>query len=101
MKFISIHIEARAELDAAIAYYETQQVGLGLDLLSEVEKSLLKIQDNPNLGALHHIQGIRRYPIQRFPYVIFYTELEEEILVMAIAHSRRKPNYWKNRNREI
>lgn len=101
MKFIVIHTEARKELDATIAYYEAQKVGLGLDLLSEVEKVFLKIQQNPNLGIPHKIEGIRRYAIQRFPYLIFYTELEEVIWVIAIAHGRRKPNYWKQRNIEI
>jgi toxin ParE1/3/4 len=71
---------------------------LGLDLLSEVEKVILKIQKNPNLGTPHKIEGIRRYAIQRFPYLTFYTELEEVIWVIAIAHSNRKPNYWKQRN---
>ncbi|MEH2038073.1 type II toxin-antitoxin system RelE/ParE family toxin [Nostoc sp.] len=92
---------ASKELDAAIAYYEAQKVGLGLDLLSEVEKVILKIQQNPNLGTPHKIEGIRRYAIQRFPYLIFYTVLEEVIWVIAIAHSKRKPNYWKQRNIEI
>lgn len=101
MKFIIIHTEARKELDYAIAYYEAQKVGLGLDLLSEVEKVLLKIQENPNLGTLHKIEGICRYTIQRFPYLIFYTELDDVIWVIAIAHGRRKPNYWKQRNIEI
>ncbi|BAY31955.1 hypothetical protein NIES2107_38410 [Nostoc carneum NIES-2107] len=100
MKFIVIHTEARKELDAAIAYYEAQKIGLGLDLLSEVEKVILKIQQNPNLGTPHKIAGIRRYTIQRFPYIIFYTELEAVIWVIAIAHSKRKPNYWKQRNLE-
>ncbi|MGF1676284.1 MAG: type II toxin-antitoxin system RelE/ParE family toxin [Rivularia sp. (in: cyanobacteria)] len=100
MKFIVIHTEARKELDAAIAYYEAQKVGLGLDLLSEVEKVILKIQQNPNLGTPHKIKEIRRYVIQRFPYQIFYTELEEVIWIIAIAHSKRKPNYWKLRNLE-
>ncbi len=101
MKFIVIHTEARKELDAAIAYYEGQKRGLGLDLLSEVEKVILKIQQNSNLGTPHKIERIRRYAIQRFPYLIFYTELEEVIWVIAIAHGKRKPNYWKQRNIEI
>jgi toxin ParE1/3/4 len=37
----------------------------------------------------------------RFPYLIFYTELEEVIWVIAIGHGKRKPNYWKERNIEI
>lgn len=89
MKFIVIHTEARKELDSAIAYYETKTVGLGLDLLSEVEKVILKIQQNPNLGSPYKIAGIRRYVIQRFPYLIFYTELEKVIWIIAIAHSKR------------
>lgn len=101
MKFIVIHTEARKELDAAIAYYEAQKAGLGLDLLSEVEKIILKIQENPNLGTPHKIEGIRRYALQSFPYLIFYTELAEVIWVIAIAHGKRKPNYWQKRNIEI
>jgi toxin ParE1/3/4 len=74
---------------------------LGLDFLSEVEKAVMKIQQNPNLGTPYKIQGIRRYTIQSFPYLIFYTEFEEVIWVIAIAHGKRKPNYWKQRNIEI
>ncbi|MUG95951.1 type II toxin-antitoxin system mRNA interferase toxin, RelE/StbE family [Scytonema sp. UIC 10036] len=101
MKFIVIHTEARKELDAAIFYYEGQKVGLGLDLLSEVEKTIEKIQQNPNEGSPYKITGIRRYTIQHFPYLIFYKELEEVILVIAIAHGKRKPDYWKKRKMEM
>lgn len=58
MKFIVIHTEAKKELDAAIAYYEEQKFGLGLDLLSEVEKVLRNIQQNPNLGTPDKIEGV-------------------------------------------
>ncbi|MEH1826487.1 MAG: type II toxin-antitoxin system RelE/ParE family toxin [Nostoc sp.] len=83
MKFIVIHTEARNELDAAIAYYETQKLGLGLNLLSEIEKVILKIQQNPHLETPHKIEEIRRYTIQSFPYLIYYTELEEVIWIIA------------------
>ncbi len=53
MKPVIIHSEAREELDSAIAYYEEQKAGLGLDFLSEVEEALSKIQQNPNLGELY------------------------------------------------
>jgi toxin ParE1/3/4 len=100
VKPIIIHTEAIKEFDSGIAYYEDQKIGLGLDLLSEVEEVLGKIQKNPNLGAQHTIAEVRRYVIQRFPYLIFYVELEEFIWVIAIAHGKRRPNYWKNRQIE-
>ncbi len=75
MKPIVIHREAIEELDSAIAYYETQKVGLGLDLLTEVEQAISKIQQNSNLGTVYKISGLRRYVIQRFPFLIFMQKL--------------------------
>ncbi|OUL23341.1 plasmid stabilization system protein [Nostoc sp. RF31YmG] len=100
MKFVVIHTEARKELDDAIAYYESQKIGLGLDLLSEVEKVIRKIQQNPNLGTPYKIAGVRRYSIQSFPYLIFYSEMVDILWIIAIAHGKRKPGYWKNRQIE-
>ncbi|MBA3923957.1 MAG: hypothetical protein H0X31_20590 [Nostocaceae cyanobacterium] len=54
MKFIVIHTKARIELDSGIAYYEGKKVGLGLNLLSEVETAIGKIQQNPNLGTSYN-----------------------------------------------
>jgi toxin ParE1/3/4 len=100
VKRVIIHTEAIREFDSAIAYYEAQKVGLGLDLLSEVEQTLGNIQQNPNLGTQHTIAGVRRYVLQRFPYLVFYVEFEEFIWIMAIAHGKRKPDYWKKRELE-
>jgi toxin ParE1/3/4 len=100
VKQVIIHTEAIREFDSAIAYYETQKVGLGLDLLSEVEQAIGNIQRNPNLGTQYSISGVRRYVLQRFPYLVFYVEFEDFIWIIAIAHGRRKPDYWKRRKIE-
>ena len=100
MKSVTIHSEATEELDNAIKYYEKQKMGLGLDLLSEIEQVLEKIKINPNLGTDHTIEGVSRYVIRRFPYIIFYVEFEAFIWLVAIAHGKRKPDYWKKRNLE-
>ncbi len=100
MKSIVIHSEAKRELDKAMEYYEKQKRGLGLDLLSEIEQVLEKIKINPNLGKSYTIKSLRYCVIRRFPYLIFYTELEAFIWVVAIAHGKRRPNYWQKRNLE-
>jgi toxin ParE1/3/4 len=100
VKPVIIHSEAIEELDAAVAYYEDQKVGLGLDFLVEVEQSLGKIQQNPNLGAVYKVTGLRRYVIQRFPFLVFYAELEDCLWVVAIAHGKRRPDYWRQRQIE-
>jgi toxin ParE1/3/4 len=100
VKPVVIHSEAIAELDSAVAYYEDQRIGLGLDCLAEVEQSLDRIQRNPNLGTGYKVPGLRRYVLQRFPFLIFYAELREFIWVVAIAHGKRRPDYWKRRRIE-
>ena len=100
MKPVIIHSEATGELDNTIQYYEKQKIGLGLDLLSEIEQVLEKIKINPNLGTDHTIEGVSRYVIRRFPYIIFYVEFEAFIWLVAIAHGKRKPDYSKKRNLE-
>ncbi len=100
MKPVIIHSEAIEELDGAVVYYEDQKVGLGLDFLIEVEQALDKIQQNPNLGAVYKLTGLRRYVIQRFPFLVFYAELEDCIWVAAIAHGKRRPDYWRQRQIE-
>lgn len=97
MKPVIIHSKAREELDHSIFYYEKQKTGLGLDFLSEVEQALGKIQQNPSLGAIYKATGLRRYVVQRFPFLIFYAEFSEFIWIVAIAHGKRKPNYWSTR----
>jgi len=100
VKPVIIHSEAIEELDGAVAYYEDQKVGLGFNFLVEVEQALGKIQQNPNLGAIYKVTGLRRYVIQRFPFLIFYAELEEYIWVVAIVHGKRRPDYWRRRQIE-
>jgi toxin ParE1/3/4 len=100
MKPVVIHREAIEELDNSVAYYEVQKVGLGLDFLAGVEQALNKIQQNPSLGAVYELPGLRRYTMPKFPFLIFYAELEKYIWVVAIAHGKRKPDYWQKRKIE-
>jgi toxin ParE1/3/4 len=100
VKPIVIHSEAMAELDHAIAYYEERKMGLGLDLLAEIEQATHKIQQNPNIGTIYQNLDVRCYVIKRFPFLIFYAEFSDVLWVIAIAHGKRKPDYWQRRQLE-
>ncbi|MBI4962571.1 MAG: type II toxin-antitoxin system RelE/ParE family toxin [Desulfomonile tiedjei] len=97
MKPVIIHSQAKVELDKAIAFYEKQRAGLGLDLQTAVEGAIGRIQQHPQLGAPYKSIDVRQYVIRRFPYMIFYAELEEAIWIVAVAHGKRKPEYWSRR----
>lgn len=97
MKSLLLHPQARRELDNAIHFYEVRSKGLGLEFLAEIEQTLDKIYRNPNLGTFFLQSNIRRLLVNRFPYSIFYTERETTIWIIAIAHAKRQPDYWKKR----
>ncbi len=88
------------ELSDAIAYYEEQQVGLGLRLKVEVDKHVNWILSNSTVPQVRR-GGYRRVNLKIFPYHIAYIIREDTLWVLAIAHSHRKPEYWIKRKSNI
>ena len=88
---------AQAELDEAIGWYAGQAPGLGDAFLLETLKILKLIEQFPD--AWHPLMpNIRRCRLSRFPYSVVYTLDAADLLVLAVAHQHRKPNYWRNRS---
>ena len=93
IRFLDI---AQIELDQAIEYYNYESPGLGDEFLTEVLKVIDRIGEFPE--AWHRLsKRTRRCQTRRFPYGIIYQIREEEILVVAVAHLHRRPDYWKER----
>ena len=87
---------AQTELDAAVAWYAEQAPGLGDAFLLEALKVLTLIERFPD--AWHPLTpDIRRCRLKRFPYSVIYTMDAAELLVLALAHQHRKPEYWSDR----
>jgi len=95
-----VHQDARAELKKSRWWYEKRREGLGFELLDDVRAALATIEGDPTLGIRHLKTPYRFYRTKQFPYVIYYLVLADHICVMAIAHERRRPNYWKRRKPE-
>lgn len=100
MKPLNIHRLARKELDKAIAYYNRQRPGLGIDFADEVGKTFDRIRYNPQLGSPYPIMNARFLLVHRFSYVIYYVETPRSIWVTAVAHGNRRPGYWSRRKLE-
>jgi toxin ParE1/3/4 len=96
MRSVIFHPLAEQELLDAVSYYEEQETGLGLEYLGEVEHAVNFLMRYPEAGA--KVKGsIRRLTLPKFPYSLLYRVLEEQIRVLAVAHHKRKPQYWVDR----
>jgi plasmid stabilization system protein ParE len=96
MKRLELRLEARAEFLDAVRYYESQRAGLGARFKAEVDRTLTRIATAPQQFAQVE-PGYRRAVVHNFPYGVFFMGMEEEIVILAILHSRRNPEVWKSR----
>lgn len=92
--------EAETELRAAAEWYD-DRAGLGDELVAEVQAVTSKIVEMP--GAFEPARGVRasvgarEAAVKRFPYRVVFVELEQELRIVALAHVRRRPGYWRGR----
>jgi plasmid stabilization system protein ParE len=88
--------EASAEVECATGDYEALSRGLGVRFRSEVESACAAIVQHPLLWRLRPA-GYRRVNLPGFPYYIAFILAEEQVLIIAVAHSSRHPNYLRRR----
>ena len=87
---------AEEEMIASVLYYEGQADGLGREFLEKVEFAVRDAATNPERWPVVRT-GVRRRLVSQFPYAVFYRVQREEIIVLAIANLRRRPDYWISR----
>ena len=100
-KTLRTHRLAEGELADAVAWYEAKQSGLGISLLDLIDNAVERIRSGALPSSLvpgvSRAKGARRVLLRRFPYSIVFYEREEEIVIVAFAHSSRRPGYWRSR----
>ena len=93
---LRLHDAADLELNEAADYYDLEQPGLGKVFLEDIEGAFERIQEHPDLANKVAL-GVRRLLLVRFPFMIIYKPRADSIRVLAIAHQRRRPFYWRDR----
>ena len=88
--------EAEAELFEAALRYESNEAGLGVRFRNEIAHVLNRIAEDPLLWR-ERPGGYRRVNCPVFPYYLPYFIRGERVIVAAVAHERREPDYWMHR----
>jgi plasmid stabilization system protein ParE len=93
---ISIHETTENELNDAADFYDLESPGLGEAFINEIHKAIDLIARFPEASLI--IRGrIRRKVLIKFPYALIYSLRATEIRILAIAHQKRRPIYWRGR----
>ncbi len=87
---------AKFEFHDTIRYYEIQQKGLGKRFEYEIKNSINRIKKFPK-SYQKVFNEIRRCTLHKFPHNILYLIENDTLLIIAISHQHRKPDYWIDR----
>jgi len=94
---VEFHQEAAAEYDAAFDWYVERSPEAALKFDAEVDRALAQIIEAPRRWAAGP-HSTRRFLLRQFPFVLIFRErTSADIQIVAVAHTSRKPGYWKPR----
>ena len=75
----------------AAEIYEDEAVGLGGRFLDEVEGCVDLLLDRPYIGR--RVGEFGRFPLRKFPFTLIYALEDDNLVVVAVSHHRRRPGY--------
>jgi toxin ParE1/3/4 len=90
------HPQADDDFAEAVARYAGTAPGLGDRFYDTVLRLVAEIEAAPQLHRPWR-HGTRRHFKPEFPYALIYVEQPDRIIVLAVAHFKRRPDYWRER----
>ena len=98
---VRYHPEALAELRADVSWYDDRGAGLGERFEAAVDVVVDTVLEWPESGAVWpgwaSIPVVRSLRVSSFPYRLVYLVLPGELVIVALAHDKRAPGYWRDR----
>jgi hypothetical protein len=100
-KPISFAPQARDEVNAAARRYGEERPELRVEFHAAIREALDRmVRLSSHLGTPPLVPpglGIKRVFVERFPFSVYFQELPTRFRVLAVAHARRRPFYWRDR----
>ena len=95
-KAVEFHEAAALEYEAAFDWYLQRSEPAASMFALELERAIALIAGSPRRWP-RDVRNTRRFLLRRFPFSLVYREHDSVIQILAIAHGRRRPEYWKQR----
>jgi len=93
---VFFHPAAVEEAQAARRWYLERSISAADSFLAELDHAIEAIAQTPDRWP-DFVYGTRRYLFRRFPFQLMYRVVDGHVQIIAIAHGRRRPGYWKAR----
>ena len=93
---IELHPSAVTEARKAYRWYLSRNARAGDRFQAALEAAIEQIAGSPERWP-SYLHGTRYRLLRGFPFIVVYRQLVDRLQIVAIAHGRRKPAYWKRR----
>ncbi len=93
---IEFHPEAIREVRETIEWYRQRSNEVATDFRTLVKSAEELVQRSPESWAVYLLET-RGFRFQKFPFVLVYVIRGQQIFIVALAHTKRKPGYWRER----
>lgn len=93
---VRLHPKARGELREARNWFDQRSPLSATAFAHAVDNAVSRIAAAPGKYPPAEY-GTRKLVLQRFPFNIFYLADESEVVIVAVAHQKRRPGYWGSR----
>jgi toxin ParE1/3/4 len=99
-KPVVLRTQAEQDIEEAIEYYVSEGAEqAALAFVDALEQAFTQIERHPAIASPRYaheldLPGLRHWPVKRFPYLVFYVELDEHIDVWRVLHAQRDIPVW-------
>jgi plasmid stabilization system protein ParE len=84
------------EIEAGDDWYLQRSADASVGFIAAISDALDCISRAPERWP-KYLYGTRRFVLRRFPFSIVYLDDRDQLSIVAVAHNKRRPGYWKNR----
>ncbi len=96
LKKVVRHPLADAETEEAFEHYLLDSEDAARRFLAEVRQTTERIRRDPDLYPFT-LANARGALLRDFPFSVIYRATLREIQIIAVAHAKRRPGYWRTR----
>lgn len=97
LRYLSV---AAAEFREAVGWYRTRSIGAARHFNAEVRVAETLLAEHPRIGRKLEADA-RSLCVNDFPFSLIYSIEPTGLVIVAVAHHRRRPGYWLDRLREL
>jgi toxin ParE1/3/4 len=95
-KHVDFLVEALEEAEAAVDWYAERAPDVATAFAAELAHGVEVVARTPGTWP-QHIRGTQRYRLRGFPFALVYLNRPDTVIIVAVAHERRRPGYWRFR----